>query len=137
MNISLIRLNQSSTEPTLGILKVNDAFCSVTLERPWLNNQPDISCIPLGTYPLLRVRDRITSGGMNILSTYEVQIPSRAGVLFHVGNYVRDTHGCILCGLGFSFPQVEPMITNSTLAFSRFIEMTNNADSATLTVSQV
>ena len=64
-----------------------------TLERPWLNNQSSISCIPEGVYRV----DRDHSGRFQY---YRVQdtLP-RTDIEFHGGVYPRHSEGCILVGL--------------------------------------
>lgn len=73
-----------------------------TLELPWLQNKPNISCIPAGTYQVKWVF-KIGKFGW----VYEVQsVPGRSGILFHSGNYAAgkavDSEGCLLLGKGFS-----------------------------------
>jgi hypothetical protein len=66
-----------------------------TLEPAWLNNQANISCIPTGVY-LVRWEDRPKHGRVLAL----VYVPNREDILIHVGNYPKDTEGCILVGRG-------------------------------------
>ncbi len=66
---------------------------SMTLERPWLDNHCDVSCIPAGIY----VCKRIVSPKFG--ETFEVtDVPGRSAILFHAGNVPEDSHGCILLG---------------------------------------
>lgn len=126
LSFELIRLTRTLKEPQRGVLmKDGEPFLS-TLELPWVDNTPNKSCIPLGRYSCKKVIDRTTSGGMQIPVTFEVtDVKGRSGILFHVGNFARDTHGCILLGLGFdaSGPHF-PMITRSEDAFKRFLNAT-------------
>lgn len=79
-------------------------FLCYTLENAWRNNEPMVSCIPTGRFPL-RLR---TEGGFHERyrqqyawhrGMVEVVVPGRTFILFHKGNYHRDTHGCILPGI--------------------------------------
>lgn len=77
----------------------------VTLERPWLDNRTNISCIPAGVY---KVEPRWSPRYGNhfiVNDTYP-----RENILFHIGNYVgsknpktgkSDSTGCILVGTDF------------------------------------
>lgn len=67
-----------------------------TLELPWRNNQRRVSCIPHGTYQLIKH----TSPKFGIC--YWVQdVPNRSEILIHKGNYRTDILGCILAGRDF------------------------------------
>lgn len=84
-------------DETLGSLNVGNFRCK-TLERPWKNNQKNISCIPEGEY-----RCKWTFSPKFMRYTYEVQgVPNRSGIRIHKGNYFYDIQGCILLGDGYS-----------------------------------
>lgn len=76
-----------------GVKKVT----GVTLELPWINNARQYSCIPEGTYKL-EVYDSTKFGRC----LHVMDVTGRNGVLIHSGNYVTDTHGCILPGSQFT-----------------------------------
>jgi hypothetical protein len=62
-----------------------------TVERPWLDNRPNTSCIPEGTYRC--TPRRFNRGGYDAV---EIQgVPGRSHILFHVGNTMHDVVGCI------------------------------------------
>lgn len=120
MRIELIRLT-APERPRLGVIRLAGVPAMVSLERPWLNNAPAISCIPLGEYMAKRVKNRRTNGGMFIPETFEVtNVPERSGILFHVGNTVADTQGCILVGMRFEHQATA--ILESRLAFEVFMQ---------------
>ena len=62
-----------------------------TVERPWLNNQPRISCIPAGEY-YCRPR-RFNRGGYDAVEV--VDVPDRSHILFHRANLATQLAGCI------------------------------------------
>jgi len=102
---------------TLGMLTIeeveHDPF--FTLENPWLNNKPMVSCIPPGVYGCTPF------SGAKYKAVYQVHsVPGRTYILFHVGNYASNTHGCILLGLGSTCVADRPMITHSRLAVDKF-----------------
>jgi hypothetical protein len=112
------------TLPTPGILLLDAVPICFTLELPWLDNQEDISCIPTGTYSCLK-RIANTQHLLNF-ETYQVlNVPGRSGILFHVGNTVKDTKGCILVGNAFDINN--PSLMESVPAFQKF--MTSVGDS--------
>ena len=66
-----------------------------TLELPDLGNQQNISCIPEGKYEVHRIYSP------KFGKCFHVQdVPGRSEILIHKGNYNKDTHGCILIGMG-------------------------------------
>ena len=84
---------------TLGILSEGGYHICFTIENPWLNNERIISCIPSGIYTVRR-KDS-PKFGSNMLTIDNVK--DRDHCLFHSGNRVEDTQGCILPNDSFSF----------------------------------
>jgi len=51
---------------------------------------------------------------------YEIlNVPGHSGILFHVGNYNRDSKGCVLLGTA----KGDNMITGSKTAFDKFMKL--------------
>lgn len=107
--MQLVRFFQNNVA-TLGVIKVNDLHLPIfTLELPWRDNKDDISCIPVGQYKI------IPHHSAKYPDTFEiVGVPGRDAILIHIGNYPRDTKGCVLVGMGILPDQ--PMINNSGTA---------------------
>ena len=79
------------------------------VERPWLNNAPNISCFPAGSYVLMpwrspsKGRCLIFLGGT--LSTEPDDVPKYAvrwGCLMHPANLPTEVQGCMAPGLRYS-----------------------------------
>jgi hypothetical protein len=51
-NMKLEIIRNYYTKGTNGLLYINKTFQCYTIELPWMDNQPRISCIPEGTYAL-------------------------------------------------------------------------------------
>ena len=82
---------------TLGTITLPSGVILASLERPWLNNQVEVSCIPSGTY---RCDWLESSGSGKYNRVWHVQdVKDRTEILFHAGNFVRDTLGCVLAGM--------------------------------------
>ncbi len=91
---------KSSAQGTFGVL-IGDNFRWHTVELPWKENKPNVSCIPCGTYHCdMAVSPRFGR-------VYHVRdVPGRTHILIHAGNYAGDiqegykthSHGCILPG---------------------------------------
>lgn len=82
----------------LGKVYVNNVFRMFSGERADLNNQRNISCIPVGKYRCTR---HITANYPEARRAYAVNdVPNRTGILFHSGNIpIVDSQGCILLGM--------------------------------------
>ena len=98
--IQLTRKKDNGIQTT-GVLKVLDSsgviFECKTLELPYLNNQKNISCIPMGEYTM---RKRWSWKFKKML--YEIEgVPNRSAILIHSGNYYTDIRGCVLVGDSF------------------------------------
>jgi len=105
------------TKALLYVLKgIEEVFNCFTLELPYRNNEPFISCIPAGTYKC----EKVTSPkhGYCILVT---GVPGRSQILFHPFNFAAgtliETKGCIGPGSGFADINADgyPDIINSKI----------------------
>ena len=75
-------------------------FVCYTLERPWLNNEQNVSCIPEGNY-----KGRFqASGSFPDMRMYFQDIPGRSKVMFHWGNYVHRTLRDAHCSVSLLIP---------------------------------
>lgn len=91
MRVHLLRW-ADSPHGVFGTLTIPEFQC-YTVERPWLNNQPRVSCIPAGLY---KMRLGLYH---NKYSSYEIiDVPDRTLIKIHVANLYLDLLGCI--GLG-------------------------------------
>jgi len=92
-----------------GSLAVGSFDC-YTLELPWNDNTPNISCIPVGRYTAA-IDKNVTIGKEYVIRLQDV--PNRTGILIHVGNYTNEIAGCILVGNRQITNSVKKMVTNS------------------------
>lgn len=78
---------------TNGVFKLMEGTYQVySLERPWLDNGSNISCIPEDTY-------FVKPDNTGKYQWFEVMdVPGRGNIELHGANKVRDVKGCI--GLG-------------------------------------
>ena len=76
-----------------------------TLELPWLNNQPFVSCISPGTYKAVKTYSNTFGWCIHILYAQ-----NRYGILIHAGNFYTNTKGCILVGNHFSYINADNQI---------------------------
>lgn len=135
MKIKLIRRYFSGC--TLGTLIFPNGKSFTIMERPALDNKQSVSCIPEGSYTLRQrtspVVERTSKG--EFPQGWEVtNVPNRSYIMFHVGNYVRNSDGCLLVGENFSFHNGEFMVTNSVKAFREFMAALSSKDEWTLEI---
>jgi hypothetical protein len=95
MNLTITR-NAYHDFGTFGEFSMPDGMTLYTVERPWLGNQVKVSCIPVGSYVCKpRYYNR---GGYKAVEVCDVR--GRTYILFHRGNFVRNSRGCILINSG-------------------------------------
>lgn len=93
----VVLLRDCRKDCTLGQVVLPSGKVIKSIERPWINNRPNISCYPSGTY-LAKWLER--SGSGRYKRCWHVQrVPKRSGILWHVGNLVRHSKGCTLPGM--------------------------------------
>lgn len=117
MKTVTITRHETSDNGTFGILNVENEFVCLTLELPWHNNQKNISCIPVGEYNVVYRTTPSYGEKYKILN-----VPNRSGILFHAGNTIDDTEGCIL--LGVYLDRDNHAIRRSRKAFEYFYKVT-------------
>lgn len=96
MNITLRRISFSKDAPTYGVMILQDIPLCVTVERPWLDNQKNASCIPPGVYKCS------PHNGAQFKDVWKLEnVPGRSAILIHAGNTSSDVQGCIAVGQAF------------------------------------
>lgn len=116
ITLDLIRVG-SSKRGTFGVMRHGQVPFVLTLERPWEDNKQDVSCIPAGRYRCRRIRSP------RFGTTYEIcDVPGRTHVLFHAGNTLENTQGCILVGEEFSGTWEAPMLVSSQRGFGELVK---------------
>lgn len=74
----------------MGKLYFDDELICHTIERPWLDNKTNISCIPAGLYKIS------STVSPKFGDTYKVRdVPHRTHILFHKANKASELQGCI------------------------------------------
>jgi len=128
----VVTRSRITPEGIFGQLKKQDgSFIAYTLEHSF-NEKPKVA---LGVYKCVRGQHRLHSMTEDF-TTFEVtgvpdfQGKPVSGILFHWGNFDKDSSGCFLLGKG----ETPNMITNSKVAWQEFMDMLAGVDSFELTV---
>ena len=123
----MVMLERSGYTPmgVFGRLHYRDLHC-YTVEKQWENNQPFISCIPVGIYKL---ETTIYYGGdgpggrKRDYPTYKLlSVPNRTYIKIHVANTSDDLMGCIGLGTQLGTLSKRWAVLNSKLALGRFMD---------------
>ena len=115
---------------TFGILTLWD-LKFYTIEKPWLNNEPWISCIPVGIYTLeMSYFDR------GEYPAYEVMnVPGRTDILIHIANIQSNVQGCIGLGEQLGCINGQWAVLSSKRALRTFHTALEDTDDRTLNIS--
>jgi hypothetical protein len=121
----LQRVCSSQKHGTQGVLiDVDDneigVPIAVTLEKPFLDNKPFVSCIPSGSFYCKEIESP------RFGHSFEITVSGRSHVIFHAGNLPRDTHGCILLGIKFGLLNGDQAILGSKTAVDNFFKRMNS-----------
>jgi len=115
-------------------MSMPDGESFATVERPWLNNAKNVSCIPEGVY--VCGHRKYHAGGYDAIEVKNV--PDRTYIMCHIGNYVRNSNGCILINREHGATgSGEWCGVNSTKAFNRFMSLLKGKDSLSLRIKSV
>jgi hypothetical protein len=126
-NIITIVRKEFSDQGTKGVLITSESHC-FTLELPWRENRPNVSCIPSGTYYVeMRRSPRLGK------HYWIKDVQDRSWVLIHSGNlagdiekgYISHVQGCILLGskYGLIKNQLAILFSKPTVsAFENYME---------------
>lgn len=115
-------------------------FTCYTMEKRWYANKRAASCIPEGEYSLkLRASPMVkrTSKGRYEKGWEVTAVPGRDFIMFHPGNYVRNSDGCILVGSSIACISHEGlMVTASQDTFDKFMKFLDDAEPWSIHIAQ-
>lgn len=131
MNLRLFRKFFSHYGIFSVLLTDFDFQIAVTLEHSYLNEVSGfLPKIPDGTFLCVRGLHQL-SNMKEPFETFEIMgVPGHTKLLFHAGNFNKDSEGCVLLGEKIQ----SNMITNSRLTFDKFMKLQDNVESFGLTV---
>ena len=119
---------------TLGVMYLPSGRELATIERPWLNNQPRVSCIPEGVYTLSKRQSPVVkrSSRGKYDEGWEVRsVPNRSYIMIHPGNWSSDIEGCIAVGMQHGILHGKIAVEESQRAFELFMTELSTYDSPT------
>lgn len=96
--VKVTRLKDDGHQTTGKMYVLTDniaVFSCFTMELPWKDNAPRISCIPTGTYKCKKLPHSNAFGYEHI---WIQDVPNRSGIKIHRANKVEHLKGCIGVG---------------------------------------
>ena len=128
--LEIVRLEETK-HGTLGILKIDKQIFCCTLEPPDRLNERNRSNIDPQQYTCTPYAS-IKHG-----EPWQVDnVPGRNGILFHAGNLVESTSGCILLGEKFGKLNKQRAVLNSGATFTSFLMQLANDTVVSLTIQE-
>ena len=109
--IVLLRIEHGESE-TIGVLVIDEKIECLILEAPDLNNQKNISCIPVGIYDC----EKYYSTKYGCECARLLNVPDRTYISIHYGNTAIDTDGCLLPGKHTGYLYGERAVVSSKSA---------------------
>ena len=120
---------------TFGVLTFDDKKY-FTVEKPWVNNTKEVSCIPSGDY-VLEPHESDKYGNVLCMvndgkkvTHFKNADSKRFACLIHAANYERDVIGCI--GLGEKY--LGHMVTNSRKSIKEFYKLVDPTETHALII---
>lgn len=93
MKKATLRRLQTGPEGTFGLFNFCGFVC-YSLERPDLDNRPNVSCIPVGTYYVVWCHSPKYRRNMYLVD----KVKGRNGIRIHSANLASQLLGCIALG---------------------------------------
>lgn len=129
----ILRLEENFQFGTFGAMLIGaQVFCS-TLEPADLLNKSFVSSIPAQQY----ICERIIAPTFG--ETFQIMnVPDRENVLFHKGNIIDNTAGCVILGqYRDKLLQEKRALSNSGDTFKSFLDIMTGIDMFSLTIKEV
>ena len=129
--VEIDRLEEHNSFGTFGALRINKSVFCATLEPADLLNKPNVSSIPAQQYICFRYKSD------KFGETFKIQnVPERTDILFHSGNVIGHTCGCILLGQYWDKLKGQRAIMNSGDTFKRFMAVMKDVKFFHLTIHE-
>ena len=129
-NIEIIRL-EATQYGVFGAVKIDKEVFCVSLEPPDMMNAISRSCIPASQYEC-QLWDSPSHGKTYLITG----VPGRANIMFHSGNKVADTEGCVLLAEHWGKLHDDRAVLNSGNTFRDFMRRLLPDETVHLTIKE-
>ncbi len=134
MNLQLIRLQRESFGIFSELHDESQKVIAVTLEHAYGEAGAWCAKIPAGVFTCRRGQHRLENMA-HPFATFEITgVAGHTNLLFHCGNFNKDSEGCILLGRAIAQDGAAEMVVDSVATFDKFMQMQTGLDTFTLTV---
>lgn len=138
MNLILKRIEYREDGIFGILLDENRIDIAVTLEHAFDSGNGDgtyVPKIPIGSYVCQRGQHQLESMSKTFTTFQVMNVPNHTNILLHMGNYNRDSDGCILLGQEIiPIDNMTQMITNSVVTFNKFMLLQDSLNEFQLTI---
>lgn len=111
---------------TTGVMTLPSGLNVYTLELPYRDNLPNVSCLPPGVY---RAKWLARSASGKYKRVWHIQnVPGRTGILIHAANFLHQLQGCIAPGVTRGNSDGLPCVWNSGAALNKIREELEGRD---------
>ncbi|MHA1224093.1 MAG: DUF5675 family protein [Candidatus Heimdallarchaeaceae archaeon] len=129
--VELIRLEENFQYGTFGVIKINKQVFCICLEPADLENRRNVSSIPVQQY----ICERYSS--VKYTDTFQVMnVPDRDLILWHPGNLIKHTEGCILVAQHYGKLRGNRAVLNSGKTFAMFMKLMEGTNKFHLTIQE-
>lgn len=136
MDLKLVRLDYFADGIFGEIRDASDRTLFVTLEHSYKSDSGQyLPKTPAGSYTCVRGQHRLATMEHPFEAFEITNVPGHTNILFHVGNYNKDSEGCVLIGTDQLKLSQLHMITNSKAAFQRFMDLQKGNNSFTIKIT--
>lgn len=122
--------NDYRKDGIFGELLIDGSPFMVTLEHAFLQADGTYApIVPQGIFQCVRGVHQLSNG--RPFETFEITgVEGHRGLLFHAGNFNKDSEGCVLCGQTVTTYDAagDKMITGSREEFSKFMLCLDGVD---------
>ena len=115
MRAAILTRQPSTDICTQGTLVLDDGTTYATMEKPWLDNANDVSCIPVGIYTCKWINSPRHGWCYQVMN-----VPNRFMIEIHSANWAWQLLGCIALGKSAGMLSGLPAVLTSKDAIADF-----------------
>lgn len=146
MRIELLRFCSHEEKGTFGELFIDDEHFCYTVESPWKDNKPFVSCVPDGQYALAPFNSpkysftyQLVNSQLNVYAqkAHCKRDSDRYACEFHVANYPDNVKGCIGVGEDLGAHCDKWMVTNSLVTMNKLRSVLRSGHATVIKIKTV